>query len=180
MYWWSCSPRWSVGYVLHSSAILVRKWVLQFDWNGTCWYQQISPQTNFLWTFHGSARIQTTPNSCKRQQIWNQNASEQKSIMHFKLKARDDQICLVHGSYQERKKSVHYCPTEIMLADYMSKLLQGKVFILFRNVLMGWPHISTLFDIFSSMEKCDESNCCFAIKPENAKRMPKWWKPTHQ
>ena len=78
------------------------------------------------------------------------------------------------------KISVHYCPTEIMLADYMSKLLQGKVFILFRNVLMGWPHISTLFDIFSSMEKCDESNCCFAIKPENAKRMPKWWKPRHQ
>ena len=36
--------------------------------------------------------------------------------------------------------SVCHCPTEKMIADYMSKPLQGKVFITFRNVIMGWVH----------------------------------------
>ncbi|WP_288992895.1 Ty1/Copia family ribonuclease HI, partial [uncultured Marinobacter sp.] len=48
--------------------------------------------------------------------------------------------------------SVRHCPTERMVADYMSKPLQGKLFITFRNVIMGWQHVSTLFDIFSSTE----------------------------
>jgi len=57
------------------------------------------------------------------------------------------------------KISVRHCPTDKMLADYMS----------FRNVLMGWQHISTLFDIFSSTEKGVESNGCLAVKPKNIK-----------
>ena len=67
------------------------------------------------------------------------------------------------------KMSVRHCPTEKMLADYMSKPLQGKLFILFRHVLMGWQHISTLFDIFSSTEKRVENNGCLAVKPKNVK-----------
>ena len=31
-----------------------------------------------------------------------------------------------------------------MLADFYSKALQGKLFHKYRNVLMGWEHISTL------------------------------------
>ena len=34
---------------------------------------------------------------------------------------------------------------------------------------MGWQHISTLFDIFSSTEKRVESNGCLAVKPKNVK-----------
>jgi hypothetical protein len=62
--------------------------------------------------------------------------------------------------------SVRHCPTERMVADYMSKPLQGKLFVTFRNVIMGWVHISTLFDIFSSTEKRVESNGCLAVKPK--------------
>ena len=65
--------------------------------------------------------------------------------------------------------SVRHCPTEKMVADYMSKPLQGKLFITFRNVIMGWQHISTLFDIFSSPEKRVETNSCLAVKPKNTK-----------
>ena len=67
------------------------------------------------------------------------------------------------------KISVSHCPTDNMLADYMSKPLQGKLFTLFRNVLMGRQHISTLFDIFSSTEKHVESNGCLAVKLKNTK-----------
>jgi hypothetical protein len=65
--------------------------------------------------------------------------------------------------------SVRHCPTEKMVADYMSKALQGKLFVRFRNVIMGWQHISTLFDIFSSTEKRVESNGCLAVKPKTTK-----------
>ncbi len=34
---------------------------------------------------------------------------------------------------------------------------------------MGWQHISTLFDVFSSTEKRVESNVCLAVKSKNTK-----------
>jgi hypothetical protein len=56
-----------------------------------------------------------------------------------------------------------------MLADYMSKPLQGKLFITFRNVLLGWVHFSTLFDIFSPTEERVDNNSCLADKPKAIK-----------
>ena len=40
--------------------------------------------------------------------------------------------------------NVEYCPTYQMLADYFTKPLQGRMFDIYRQVLMGWKHISTL------------------------------------
>ena len=51
----------------------------------------------------------------------------------------------------------------------MSKPLQGKLFVTFRNVIMGWAHISTLFDIFSPTEERVENNGCLAVKPKAIK-----------
>ena len=39
---------------------------------------------------------------------------------------------------------VKYCGTDIMLADYFTKPLQGSLFHKFRNVIMGYHHISYL------------------------------------
>jgi len=41
---------------------------------------------------------------------------------------------------------VQYCPTKQMIADYMSKPLKGALFHLFRNIIMGWSHISSVFE----------------------------------
>ena len=41
---------------------------------------------------------------------------------------------------------VQYCPTKQMIADYMSKPLQGALFHLFRNIIMGWSQISSVFE----------------------------------
>ena len=54
---------------------------------------------------------------------------------------------------KQGKMKVKYCPTEKMLADFMSKPLQGSLFQKFRNVLMGWAHINTLFEHFTSNEE---------------------------
>jgi hypothetical protein len=40
--------------------------------------------------------------------------------------------------------SVTHCPTESMLADFLTKPLQGLLFRMFRDVLLGYRHISTL------------------------------------
>ncbi len=37
-----------------------------------------------------------------------------------------------------------------MIADYFSKALQGELFHLFRNVIMGWAHISNVFKAYVS------------------------------
>ena len=39
---------------------------------------------------------------------------------------------------------MEYCPTGDMIADYFTKPLQGTLFRKFREVIMGWKHISTL------------------------------------
>ena len=65
--------------------------------------------------------------------------------------------------------SVRHCPTENMIADYMSKPLQGTLFHTFRNVIMGWKHISTLFDIFSLPEERVGNNVISAVKPKEPK-----------
>ena len=39
---------------------------------------------------------------------------------------------------------IEYCPSLIMLADYFTKPLQGYLFKKFRDVIMGYKHISTL------------------------------------
>ena len=44
---------------------------------------------------------------------------------------------------------VRYCNTAVMLADFLSKPLQGRVFRLFRAVLLGHRHVSALSELLS-------------------------------
>ena len=92
--------------------------------------------------------------------------------MHFKFKTCPNKIHLCTYRIKAGKISVCHCPTEKMIADYMAKPLQGKLFITFRNVIMGWAHISTLFDIFSpTEEERVDNNGCLAVKPKAIKLM---------
>ena len=40
--------------------------------------------------------------------------------------------------------TIVHCPTDIMIADFFTKPLQGKLFTKLRNVIMGYTHISEL------------------------------------
>ena len=40
--------------------------------------------------------------------------------------------------------TIEYCPTDVMVADFFTKLLQGAVFHKFREVIMGWKPMSSL------------------------------------
>jgi hypothetical protein len=57
-------------------------------------------------------------------------------IRHFFVKDRVDK-----GEIQ-----VEYCPTELMLADYFTKPLQGALFRRFWDIIMGRTHINQILD----------------------------------
>ena len=44
---------------------------------------------------------------------------------------------------------VQFCPTHLIIADYFKKPLQGKLFKLFRDLIMGYKHIG---DILADIE----------------------------
>jgi len=83
------------------------------------------------------------------------NASEIRMLVNGKVSCTSNSkhVAIKYFWCTDRIKkgniSVCHCPTDKMIVDYMSKPLQGKLFITFRNVIMGWEHISTLFDISS-------------------------------
>ena len=51
--------------------------------------------------------------------------------------------------------TVEYCPTHLMLADYFTKPLQGSQFRKFRDIIMGYKPISTLFDEIALKERVE-------------------------
>ena len=48
------------------------------------------------------------------------------------------------GLLNSEKIQVEYCPTEMMLADFFTKPLQGALFRKFRDVVLGYKHIDDL------------------------------------
>ena len=65
--------------------------------------------------------------------------------------------------------NVKHCPTDKMIADYMSKPTQGKLFHTFREVIMGWKHISVLFDALSPTEERVGENDNLAVGAKKPK-----------
>jgi hypothetical protein len=61
--------------------------------------------------------------------------------------------------------SIVYCPTELMLADFFTKPLQGGLFERFKRVLMGHEHVNTLAQApVTTAEERVESNKIATIK----------------
>ena len=64
---------------------------------------------------------------------------------------------------------VRYCPTDKMIVDFMSNPLQGSLFKRFRNVIMGWEHTSTAFNVSSSNEERVENNRNLPVEAKTRK-----------
>ena len=63
--------------------------------------------------------------------------------------SRHIKIRYLFVKYRVDKKEIEifHCPTKVMLADYFTNPLHGRLFNIFREVIMGWKHISTLKQI---------------------------------
>lgn len=65
---------------------------------------------------------------------WYTGNSRHIDIKYFWIKDRVD----------KKEVEIQYCPTHLMLADYVTKELQEKLFKRFREVIMGYKHINDL------------------------------------
>ena len=54
-----------------------------------------------------------------------------------------------------------------MIADFMSKPVQGQLFQTFRNVLMGWTHISSIFEGYIRPEERVEDSMKTSLTPND-------------
>jgi hypothetical protein len=63
-----------------------------------------------------------------------------------KTKHMDARYFFIKDRLKTEKIEVRHCPTEIMIADFFTKPLQGALFRKFRDVVLGHKHISTLSD----------------------------------
>ena len=62
--------------------------------------------------------------------------SRHVNIRYFLIKDRSD----------KREVLIHYCPTQLMIADYFTKPLQGQLFKSLRNYIMGYTSIESLIE----------------------------------
>jgi hypothetical protein len=108
--------------------------------------------------------------------LWKDNESEIRMLNNGKdsCTSNSKHVAIKYFWSTDRikagKMKVKYCPTEKMIADYMSKPLQGKLFQIFRNVLMGWAHINTLYDFFAPTEERVENNGKTAVEAKKTKQ----------
>jgi hypothetical protein len=66
----------------------------------------------------------------------------------------------VKDRVDKKEVCIQYCPTEQMLADFFTKPLQGSLFKLFRDVIMGYQPITDLYTIVdtSVKERVEKTN----------------------
>jgi hypothetical protein len=58
----------------------------------------------------------------------------------------------------KKEVQIKYCPTYIMLADYFTKALQGKLFTQLRDTIMGKISVFDLAEINSKLKERVEEN----------------------
>ena len=54
--------------------------------------------------------------------------------------------------------SIEHCPTHLMIADYFTKPLQGKLFNTFRNVIMGYRPLQDILSEIPMKERVGNRN----------------------
>ena len=64
-------------------------------------------------------------------------------IIHFFVKDRVD----------KGELPVEYCQIELMIADHLTKASQGRLFQMFRELIMGWKSIDDILLVFRSSAK---------------------------
>ena len=83
--------------------------------------------------------------------LWQDNRGAQKMAENGKMSclSKSRNIVIKFFWINDRVKQdllrVQHCPADIMVAYFYTKPLQGKKFIMFRRVIMGWDHVSTLW-----------------------------------
>ena len=73
----------------------------------------------------------------------------------------------VQDRIDKEELSVEYCPTDAILADYLTKPLQGRKFHLFRAIIMGYEPPSALLSSPDHKERVENLKLCDSDKEES-------------
>ena len=68
-----------------------------------------------------------------------------------KTKHMDNRYFWIKDRLNSENIKIRYCPTEKMIADFFTKPLQGNLFRLFRDIILGYKHISELDGIVEKL-----------------------------
>ena len=80
-----------------------------------------------------------------RQSERYQNGEKWKEFVHNEFKTHKYQIFFAQDRIDKEEVGITYCPTELMLADYYTKPLDGSLFRKLRAIITGHSNIMELF-----------------------------------
>ena len=91
--------------------------------------------------------------------LWQDNEAAERMAKGGRLacssksKHIDVKFFWIHDRVKQGKIDVRHCPTDLMLADFFTKPLQGAKFNKFRRIIMGWDDIDSLqIPLFNSLD----------------------------
>ena len=58
--------------------------------------------------------------------------------------------------FEREDIKIEYCPTELMVADYFTKALQGNLFRAMRDTIMGLESFDSLKERVGKNQKCED------------------------
>ena len=79
--------------------------------------------------------------SVPRQPKCNKYGEQWEGLLYWVIKTYKYMVFFVMYRVDKGEVKIEYCPTQMMLADYYTKLLKGKVFKIFRDIIMGYKTI---------------------------------------
>ena len=76
-----------------------------------------------------------------------------------KTKHMDNRYFFIKDRLNTENIKIEYCPTGQMIADFFTKPLQGNLFRNFRDLVLGYKHISEVNDMVQKSEKSPLQEC---------------------
>ena len=70
---------------------------------------------------------------------------------------------------KKKELQIRYCPTEMMIADFFTKALQGKLFHKMRGIIMGYESIFTMMEEYFPLKERVENHGEENLKSEKRK-----------
>ena len=119
---------------------------------------------NMIW---GKMFLEAQGYKIKENTLYQDNQAAMKILKNGKAssgqktKHMDARYFFIKDRCESEGIDIKYCPTEIMIADFFTKPLQGNLFRKFRDVILGYVHIRTLFhndEKSSSQERVSKKN----------------------
>ena len=81
----------------------------------------------------------------------------------------DVRYFFVSDRVKKKEVKIKYCPTDLMIADYFTKPLQGKLFHTLRNIIMGYTSVFEMMEEYFPLKERIGNDNVYSEKEKNKK-----------